>query len=379
MQNPFTPSFGAVPYVFVGRKSLINSIEQALKTPVGDPGFSALIMGSKGTGKTAFLAYIRETAELCGWISVDAKAVPGMLDAIEEQAMAAAKRFGVERKEEPAAPPRGRHGRTEARGASGPSHAPKDANGARSNTWRMRMSWLLDQLKPSGAGLLITVDGIQDDSDDVSRLLSACQYFAAEQRKVALVIADLPFRINQLAAGPCSQFLQNSSLYELEPLDDQEVADALEQTFEHGGKAIERGALEQCSAALEGSPYLFQLVGYRTWAACRDGDTIREDDAQEGIRYARKEYEKRILDTAFRELSNGDLRFLTAMLDDRRESRLADISRRMGVKSNYTTKYKSRLLSQGVIEELGNNVFRFAIPGFRPYLVTRLEEMGELS
>ena len=120
---------------------------------------------------------------------------------------------------------------------------------------------------------------------------------------------------------------------------------------------------------------MLQLVGSRTWAACRKGDIVTEEDAWEGIRLARKEFEQRILDAAFGELSKGDLRFLTAMLDDRRESRLADISRRMGVKSNYATKYKSRLLSQGVVEELGNNVFRFAIPGFRQYLAIRLEEM----
>ncbi len=61
------------------------------------------------------------------------------------------------------------------------------------------------------------------------------------------------------------------------------------------------------------------------------------------------------------------------MLPDKGSSRLADIAKRMGVKSNYASRYKSRLLAQGVIGERARNVFEFDIPGFREYL-ERMEE-----
>ena len=72
-------------------------------------------------------------------------------------------------------------------------------------------------------------------------------------------------------------------------------AGSLKQTFELGGKGIEDEALDLCTRA------------------CRAG-------------------------------------FLAAVLPDARESRLADISKRMGVKSNYIAKYKSRLLAEDGVD-----------------------------
>ena len=49
----------------------------------------------------------------------------------------------------------------------------------------------------------------------------------------------------------------------------------------------------------------------------------------------------------------------------------ADVSARIGVKSNYSTKYKSRLLSRGVIGERPDGTLDFDLPGFREYLQER--------
>ncbi len=74
-----------------------------------------------------------------------------------------------------------------------------------------------------------------------------------------------------------------------------------------------------------------------------------------------------VYEGSYQELSDGDKRFLIAMLPDEEESTLADIAQRMAVKSNYASRYKARLLEQGIIGEYGRNRFRFEIPGFREY------------
>lgn len=56
------------------------------------------------------------------------------------------------------------------------------------------------------------------------------------------------------------------------------------------------------------------------------------------------------------------------MLPDAHGSALADVSARMGVKSNYASKYKTRLLNRGVIGERPNGLLDFNLPGFREYL-----------
>ena len=123
---------------------------------------------------------------------------------------------------------------------------------------------------------------------------------------------------------------------------------------------------------------MLQLVGYRTWIESDARPVISLDDAQRGIAAAQREIGSHILATTYRDLSDGDLRFLNAMLLDKSESTLANISRRMGVASNYASKYKSRLLSQGIIGERGRNVLGFDIPGFRGYL-TRMADEQEFA
>lgn len=117
---------------------------------------------------------------------------------------------------------------------------------------------------------------------------------------------------------------------------------------------------------------MLQLVGYRTWNES-GGGVVGVDDARRGISAARADMEEHIFRSTYRDLSDGDITFLQAMLPDRTESRLATIAKRMGVKSNYASKYKARLLVQGVIGKRGRpNVLGFEIPGFREFLEREL-------
>lgn len=51
---------------------------------------------------------------------------------------------------------------------------------------------------------------------------------------------------------------------------------------------------------------------------------------------------QRVLEPTFYELSDGDLAFLRAMLEDQDVSLVADIAQRMGVASNYASQYRAR-------------------------------------
>lgn len=87
---------------------------------------------------------------------------------------------------------------------------------------------------------------------------------------------------------------------------------------------------------------MMQLVGYRMWAENPRSEQIALADARHGIELAKREMIEGILEYTYRELSDGDKRFLAAMLPDSQDSSLAAISRRMGVKSNYASQYKRR-------------------------------------
>lgn len=151
------------------------------------------------------------------------------------------------------------------------------------------------------------------------------------------------------------------------------LPEGIRTTIEEGGRSISLEALSSAAKASEGFPYLMQLVGYQSWARNPDSETVSEEDVHWGIARARASFSERVLDATYYDLSDGDIRFLRAMLADTRESRLSDIASRMGEASNYTSTYKRRLIEQGVIGERGSSYVSFELPGFREYLGDRFK------
>jgi hypothetical protein len=98
---------------------------------------------------------------------------------------------------------------------------------------------------------------------------------------------------------------------------------------------MERDALGKAVAAIAGLPFMLLLVGYRSWEVRPETDLITTSDVQVGVRIARMELRDQVLESTYRELSNGDVLFLAAMLPDDGDRRIVDIAQRMGKSSGY--------------------------------------------
>lgn len=61
-ENPFTPAFGEVPLYMAGRDGVLRSMARAFERQGRAPELTTLILGARGTGKTALLARIAEDA-----------------------------------------------------------------------------------------------------------------------------------------------------------------------------------------------------------------------------------------------------------------------------------------------------------------------------
>lgn len=127
--------------------------------------------------------------------------------------------------------------------------------------------------------------------------------------------------------------------------------------------------------AIGGFAFMMQLVGYRVWDQQPSARDISAEDVKRGIDLARGDMEQHVLSPTYRELPEGDIRFLEAMLSDEGTSAILDIARRMGVTSNYASKYRARLIEQGVIGERGRGRVGFDMPFFREYVVT-MRDLG---
>ena len=87
---------------------------------------------------------------------------------------------------------------------------------------------------------------------------------------------------------------------------------------------------------------------------------------------AQAEFRSYVLESTYRDLSDGDLAFLKAMLPDEGASSMRDIAERLGKSSSYASTYRERLLRQGVIGEPDRNAVGFELPGFREFLIERI-------
>lgn len=79
-KNPFTPTFGIVPAHLAGRRGVLKDMRQAFENGLGDPNLSTILIGARGTGKTALLSCIADEAQQRGWIVVNVAAGKGMLE-----------------------------------------------------------------------------------------------------------------------------------------------------------------------------------------------------------------------------------------------------------------------------------------------------------
>lgn len=363
-RNPFTPTFGTVPAHMAGRDRILRDMRQAFEEGPGNPKLSTILIGARGTGKTALLSRMCDEAAQAGWITASTTALPGMLEDLYEQTLRAGRHLFD---------PAPAHELTSV--SVGPVSAgwrrvPESTQG----NWRTRMTDLLDQLHETGTGLLLTVDEVRAGLDELVQLVAVYQHFVTERRAVALVMSGLPYHVHRLISDKSVSFLRRSTQHQLGRIPDADVGDAIRQTLLDAGKRIDDAALDICTDAVEGFAFMLQLVGYHVWIQSGDAGVVSVEHAHRGVVKARQDMEASVLASTYRELSRGDVRFLEAMLPDAHESRVADIASRMDVSSGYASKYKSRLLAAGVIGERGRGACAIEMPGMRAYVETRRDE-----
>lgn len=357
-KNPFTPVFGKVPPYLAGRERIIDNIVQALNEPDNNPDRCSIFVGARGTGKTALLTYLAWEAEARGWVAANITAAPGMLDDVLEQSIDAARHLI----EAPA-----KRTLTEI-GIAPLGNVSWQVNEDTQPSWRLRMNNLLDQLERSETGLLITVDEVDPSLDEMAQLVTAYQHFIREDRRVVLLMAGLPHRVSALLSGKSTSFLRRASRQNLGSIPRYEVEEAFRLTIADGGRSIDQDALTYAADAIEGFPFMFQLVGYRSWNAAGTSDTISLEHVRHGANLAQEELEERIFDATISELSPGDMAFLKVMAESEPPIRQRDLRERLNKSSSYVSTYKRRLLEAGVIEEPRRGVLTFALPGFGEYV-----------
>lgn len=252
---------------------------------MGNPNLASIIIGARGTGKTALLARLAQRARAQGWVYASTSAMSGMLDDILERTFEASSDLvSVDEPRRIAGLELGQFFGIQWETLH---RAPEN--------WCTKMNKLLGRLAELDTGLLITVDEVRTGLDELKTLVSVYQHFVQEERNVALVMAGLPHKVSALLNDEDISFLRRARRRRLQRIPDYEVRAAFEETVSQGGKTINADALNCVIDEIAGFPYMMQLVGYWAWSSARGSNTIDMAAANGGIVLAREQMREGVL------------------------------------------------------------------------------------
>ncbi|MCU1425907.1 MAG: hypothetical protein JWM51_2198, partial [Microbacteriaceae bacterium] len=343
----------------IGRQPVIESIADSFDEGPGAPGRLTVFTGARGVGKTVMLNEVEEVANSRGWLTIDETATTGLVARIEEHLTHLAE----------AREPRPRRRITGITlplrlGAVSTEVTPDLAVDV-----RRRLSSLLDELKRSGSGLLLTIDEVHAAArSELREVTTITQHLIREDREFALVMAGLPSAVSSLLSDDVLTFLRRADKQVLSDVPIDEVHDALLATIIANGRTIDEEAGHQAAEATGGYPFLVQLVGYHVWRSTA-ASHITLTSARDGITAARRRLGSLVHETALNDLSDVDRTFLMAMSPDPGPSRMRDILKRMGgVAPQYGNVYKNRLIDAGMIGSVAHGKVDYSLPYLRDFL-----------
>jgi hypothetical protein len=356
----FLPAFGNRPARIIGRKDVMADFTEGLSLPVGHQKRASILIGQRGTGKTALLLEFAEIAAGMDCVVARVTASNEMLEEIIQTIQANGARFIPEGKAKI---------KGFSAGAMGFSFGLTFTEKTEAHFgFRVKLGLLCDELAQYGKKVLILVDEVQSNTPEMRSLATTYQHLVGENRDIAIVMAGLPSAMSMVLNDDILTFLNRAHKTHLQPLPFGEIAICYATEFSRQGKRIEPETLEAAVVATRGYPYLFQLVGYYITELSAETDEIGSEVVTQAIANSQRDMVDSIFNTALRAVSPRDMDFLKAMAQDSGDSRMSAIRSRMGVSQPYAQKYRTRLIEAGLIAAARRGEVTFVLPYLGEYL-----------
>lgn len=366
MINPFTPTFGVTPPLLVGRDAEIETFRRALANGSGDPARATLLTGARGTGKTVLLNALEDEARRAGWAVVSESAQPRLVDELTKTTLPQLlANCGADA--------------TTSR-VSGVSASVLGIGGSVSRqvaeqypveaSFRSELTALALHLDRSGGGVFLSIDEVhRTEQTELRTFFHAIQHAFREGLPVAVAAAGLPSAISSILNDDVLTFLRRAVRWPLGDVADTLVATAVREPIMAAGRTICDDALDLAVKAIQGYPFMIQVVGFELWGVDPAQDVIDLGQAETAVIRAIEQANRLVHEPMLADLSPADRRFLVAMAKEESEpTPIAAIAKRMGVSSGYANKYRARLIAAEAIEPAGRGLVQFTVPFLRDYL-----------
>jgi hypothetical protein len=270
--NPYTPFPGVTPTYLAGRGGDTKYVEGAVgQVENGRIGMHPIFIGEPGVGKTTMLTYAVKLALAQNWmvLSVEARSGYSVVDDLLDQV------------------------KTLVQGVSQNSPA-----GQRIKAWLGRVQSIQFSVMGSGAGVALTptkstppvtqlfkelgnlaverktkvvfsVDEMDKLSINEMQLVLGAMHMA-NQSQMPLVIVGAGGESMRKEMAAAKGYGANIMLTKLQPLNYEEMSDALVKPAAALGVTVDPAAIKQISEAAKGNPFQLQQLAYHAWNFSKD-------------------------------------------------------------------------------------------------------------
>ena len=365
MQNPFNPSFGVRPEQFIGRDDIVDSFIYAIKNK-NSPWRSTLLVGVRGSGKTAILSQIQvKTISkdiFVVSVSPEADFLDNILGQIHKQ-MSKSKLKNLPQLKSLSLN----------YGVSFSLEKKEDIKSF-TKTFRYQITEMLDVVKKTGKNIVFLIDECQKHNEELRTFIGTYQHLIREEYPVCLIVAGLPEVVSEILNDDVLTFFRRANQVILKNVGISLVAQEYKNVFRAIDKSLPDSLLESAAESTYGYPYLIQLIGYYIWENIHkhySGDLLTQVLVEVKDRLFRNVHQ-----LVFETLSLKDKDFLYAMAEDNYQTYTKALQKRLGRDKNYISMYRARLIARGVIITHGYGTLGFAYPYMREFLIEKRRDLA---
>lgn len=356
MDNPFNPSFGRIPAVYLQRKKLIADVSQGIEN-LNSSYTISIVYGMRGIGKTVFLtAMDRKISAYPDWIVVNLamgmKLLPSFINSLYLNADSKLKKSfkSIE-------------------GLNFSNLGLSLSTDISKLTYQDILTNMFDEVRKNDVKVLITLDEVKlcQELKDFARCY---QLLNRQGYPIALMIAGLSENISELKNENITSFLLRGKRIALSALNLSQVEASYSKVFKESGYQVSKKILEKMALMTMGYSYAFQLLGYLVLKAAKKSKVIDQNT----LECIKSEYllvlKQNVYTKVLSSLSKQDRKFVLAMAQSPKHCvSIKEIHERLNRPSNFVANYRRRLLDDQVIKSTNYGEVAFTLPFFKEYVL----------
>lgn len=342
-RNPFNPTFGNVPPIFLDKQGMIEELISEIQDGYPQPFF---VTGVRGSGKTSFLTRIeqllnKDTDCYCiNLINEDGILTNLARKLYQQHGSKLSKMFDIFESIKIGAVTLTRH-----------TEIP--------NVDEM-LEELMQSIKKQNKYVVVTIDEVNDSK----AMRSFAQMYNALKRQsypIYAVMTGLPDLVLDLQNNERLTFLLRSQKIVMQPLDNQDMENAYQTVFDSNFEVA-----HQMARMTNGYSYAFQLLGdvyYRYLKRKQLSPTLENLDA------IKKQYEITLFNNAYQKIFAGvsetDRKYLVTILN---HPKLSDSAQVMGKSMGYVSQYRKRMIDRKIIKPSTYGKVQYTLPLFDKFI-----------